>query len=212
MRLFMGGTFDPVHHGHLIVARCLAEQIGVGLVTLVPAAQPPHKHNATACVEDRLAMLRLAVAGDKQFDICELELHRQGPSYTFDTLTVLREQLGASVRLGWIIGADMVHDLPKWHKAGEVLDLAEIIIAARPPWQERLAETLTTLKGFFKRQQIDQLRDHAVVTPLVDISSTMVRQRVAQGLSIRYLVPESVESYIAAHRRYGEGPTCRQKD
>ncbi|HUS47618.1 MAG TPA: nicotinate-nucleotide adenylyltransferase [Phycisphaerae bacterium] len=197
-----GGTFDPVHHGHLIVARALAEQRAYDRVTFVPAASPPHKPPPQASAEDRLAMLRLAIKGEKLFDICCLELERPGPSYTFDTLRQLRAQLGPSAELHWLVAADMVEELPSWHRAKEVLAMARLVVAVRPPWNERLEEVLDSLRGKLPADRLEDISRSIVTTPLVDISSTDIRRRVRNGLSIRYLTPDSVATYVKEHRLY----------
>jgi len=200
--VLFGGTFDPVHHGHLIVARALAEARGFDRVTFVPAAAPPHKPAAHASAQHRLAMLRLAIAGEDVFDICELELDRSGPSYTAETLAVLRERGGGQVALHWVIGADMLADLASWHCAAEVVEAARIIVVVRSSRQDGLAETFRGLAGTFSEEQIERIRQGLVATPRIDISSTEVRRRVAEGRSIRFLVPDAVAEYIRRHGLY----------
>ncbi len=197
---FFGGTFDPVHHGHLIVARAIAEHRGFAKVAFIPAAVPPHKGQTHAVGEHRLAMLRAAVGAEDRFDVCDLELARPGPSYTFDTLGELRKRFGAE--LHWILGADMLEDLPNWYRAGELMDRATFVIAGRPGWEERMDEVFDKLSRRFTPEQVDALRQGVVPVPLIDISSTDIRRRVREGLSIRYLVPEAVEHYIHEHRLY----------
>jgi len=199
--VILGGSFDPVHHGHLIVARAAAERLGFEKVLLVPAASPPHKAPARAAPEHRLAMLKLAIEGEELFEVCDLELRRRGPSYTFDTLTELRSQRpGAEVH--WIIGTDMLEDLPRWHRAAEVVDLARILIVARWPWQQRLEEIFAQLMDQLGPQRIDRLRQSVLPTPAIDISSSDIRRRVRAGSSIRYLVPEPVGAYIEKNEVY----------
>jgi nicotinate-nucleotide adenylyltransferase len=200
--VLFGGTFDPVHHGHLIVARALAEQQGFERITFVPAACPPHKAAAGAPAPDRLEMLRLAIAGEKLFDICELELSRTGPSYTIDTLRELRRGHGPGARLHWVIGQDTLEELPKWRRAEEVLAEADLIVVARPPWDQRLDDVFAFLSGHFSPPEVQSLRESVTPTPLIDISSTEIRRRSAAGQSVRYLVPEAVCRYIEEHRLY----------
>lgn len=202
--MLFGGSFDPVHHGHLIVARAVAELRGFDRITLVPAAQSPHKRDAHASAAHRLAMLRLAVEGDGLFEICDFEVRRSPPSYSIDTIEALRRRHGEDVEMHWIVGADMLTDLPRWHRAGELVDTVELIIVARAPWQDRLEEVLTRpeVVGGLSGGQIDKIRRSVLETPLIDISSTRIRQRIARGLPVRYLVPESVGQYIRAHGLY----------
>ena len=205
--VLFGGSFDPVHHGHLIVARAVAELRGFDRITLVPAAQSPHKRDAHASAEHRLAMLRLAVQGDEVFEICDFEVRRSPPSYSIDTVETLRQRHGEDVEMHWVIGADMLIDLPRWHRAGELLDLVKLVIVARAPWQDRLEEILTCpdVAGGVSPAQLDRIRRSVVETPLIDISSTMIRRRIARGASVRYLLPESVGRYIRDHGLYAGG-------
>jgi nicotinate-nucleotide adenylyltransferase len=201
--VLFGGAFDPVHHGHLIVARAVAEHCGYDRITLVPSAGPPHKDPARAPPADRLAMLRLAVEGEELFDICDIELRRGGTSYTFDTLTALRERLGPAGEVHLVIGADMLADLPNWHRSQELVELARIVVVPRRPWQQRMNELLAALRRCFRPEAVERLAESLVPTPLIDISSTAIRQRVAEGLSIRFLVPQRVRQYIERHGLYG---------
>jgi len=201
----MGGAFDPVHHGHLIVARSIAEQKGYAKVVLVPSSAPPHKRPAQGDPADRLAMLRLAIEGDGLFEISTVELERSGPSYTIDTILALRQLHGADRPIHWIIGADMLEMLPTWRRAGELVELAQLVVAHRPPWTAGLENLFTKLEGAFTPEQIEGLRRHAVATPLIDISSTDIRRRVATGRPIRYLVPPAVQRYILDHGLYRQG-------
>lgn len=196
-----GGTFDPVHHGHLIVARAVAEARGFERVTLIPANCPPHKAPARASAADRLAMLRLAVQGDGLFEVSDLELGRAGPSYTLDTLQAVRGKMGKA-NLHWLIGMDSLADLPHWHRVEEVLGLARIVIAGRPgPEGESVLEGLA---GKLAVSHLARLRAGVVPTPLIDISSTDIRRRVCEGKSVGYLVPEAVARYIAERGLYQE--------
>jgi len=197
-----GGTFDPVHYGHLITARAVAEERGYDKVVLLPAASPPHKAPASAGGAERLQMLRLAVADDPMFDVCDMELRRTGKSYTFDTLDALSKSSGGG-EIHWIIGADMLADLPNWHRASEVVDLATIVVALRPPWHERIGQALDDLSARMGPEQAEKIASGVVTTPLIDISSTDIRRRVALGLPIRYLVCDSVANFIREKGLYG---------
>jgi nicotinate-nucleotide adenylyltransferase len=200
--VIFGGTFDPVHHGHLIVARAIAEQHGFQRILLVPAARSPHKASVAAPAEHRLAMLRLATEGEALFEVSEMEIHRSGPSYTIDTLAELIRLRGPGARPSLVIGADMLPDLPLWHRAAELVRMADILVAYRPHWQDQIDAALALLEGPLGTEVVERLRRSVVASPLIDISSTQVRQRVRQGKSIRFLVPEAVRGYIEEHRLY----------
>lgn len=201
--VIFGGTFDPVHVGHLVVARHVAERLAARRVTLMPAAVPPHKAAAgSATGEHRLAMLRLAVEGDALFEVSTLELDRPGPSYTFDTLTQLRGLHGPDAELVWVVGMDMLRDLPGWHRSAEVVELARIVTAARPPAPDDWPQWGGRLRQRFGDARAAQLTSDVLDTPLIDISSTDIRRRVREGRSIRYLTPPGVVEYIERQGLY----------
>jgi nicotinate-nucleotide adenylyltransferase len=197
-----GGTFDPVHFGHLIAARAVAERLGAKRVVLVPAGLPPHKEPPLAGAEDRFAMLSLAIEGDELFEVNRLELDRPGPSYTYDTIVQLRRTLSAEAQLVWVVGLDAMLDLPNWHRASEVVDSVRLVTALRPPAPTDLKQVLAPLRGRFTDEQLDRLRTDVLVTPEIDISSTDIRRRVRQGMSIRYLTSPAVIDYIERHHLY----------
>lgn len=194
-----GGTFDPVHLGHLILAEQCREQGKLDEVRFVPAARPPHKPGqALTSFARRAEMLALATAGHPAFRVDEIEKDRPGPSYTADTLDeVARLQPGAELFL--LIGTDCLPDLAGWYQPARILSRASLLVMARPGWPapepERLREELRLPPGV-------DLRLHVVEAPLVAISSRDLRQRVAAGRSIRYLVTRAVECYIETHRLY----------
>ena len=191
--LRFGGTFNPIHHGHLICARVAAEAAGFGHVTLIPNQQSPHKAGVAANVSaaDRLTMCRLAVADDAGFAVDDLELARPAPSYTIDTVRQLK--FDGDTRIHWLIGADQLAALPHWHRWDELLTEVAFVVMARPGWTTDWASLPPA---------VQKLRDAVVTTPLVQISSTDVRQRVADGRSVRYWVPPAVEDHIRRHRLY----------
>jgi nicotinate-nucleotide adenylyltransferase len=206
MRLgVFGGTFDPVHLGHLILAEQCRDQGRLDLVLFVPAARPPHKPEQPLTAFDRRAeMLALAVAGQPAFRVDELEKGRAGPSYTADTLAELhRQHPGAELFL--LLGADTLHDLPHWYEPARIVELAGLLVVERPGWAlpppEGLRAALGLPEGVSLRQQVVQ-------SPLIHIASRDLRRRVAEGRTIRYLVPRAVEAYIADKHLYrpGESP------
>jgi nicotinate-nucleotide adenylyltransferase len=186
-RLCFGGSFNPIHHGHLICARAVAEAKGFDRVTLIPSALPPHKLHAAelAPPHHRLEMCRRAVAGDPQFEVSDLELTRSGPSFTIDTVRELRRQGWNQV--AWLIGADMVGSLPIWREPMELMRETELVIMARPGWSFDW-ESLPPGYQHLARQ--------VVSAPLIEISATDLRRRVAEGRSIRYLTPDRVSEFI----------------
>lgn len=199
--LCFGGSFNPIHLGHLAVSRSVARTKAFDRVRLIVSADPPHKPRQTgrpvdlAAAEDRLAMCRLAVADDPLFQVDDLELHRTGPSYTLDTVRELRRRDGLSPNepIYWLIGADSVSQLPTWHKARKLVNEVEFVVVARPGFRFDWG----SLPDAFQK-----LERAVVEAPLVDISATEIRRRVSAGESIEGLTPEAVATYIREHRLY----------
>jgi nicotinate-nucleotide adenylyltransferase len=179
-----GGSFDPVHHGHLITARALLERLGLDQVRLVAAGRQPLKGGGHAApAADRAAMVELAVAGEPGLAADRLEVEREGPSYTVDTLRALRErQPGAELTV--MLGSDAAREFPRWKDPEGIRGLAQVVLFHRPG------------------APVPDLGLPAVAVPQVEISATAIRARVKAGLSIRYLVPEPVADYIATRRLY----------
>ncbi len=188
-----GGTFDPVHTGHLILAEQGREQGRLDEVWFVPAAHPPHKDEPTLTrFEQRVEMLALALAGNPAFRIDELEKERPGPSYTADTLAELRRRHPAHEFL-LLIGSDTLLDLPQWYLPQRVLEQAGLLVVARPGSAVLSAEQLRQRLNL--PEQIP-LRLEVIEMPQIDISSRDLRRRVAAGRSLRYFLPRAVECYI----------------
>lgn len=195
-----GGSFNPIHHGHLIVARAVAEQLGVSRLVLIPSAQPPHKRgDELASARDRLEMVRLAIEGEALLDVSDVEVRRSGPSYTFLTVEEYRRSLGPGVPLYWVIGGDTLPELHTWYRIRELIELARIVTAVRPGYEQ---PDLSALAQALPAEKIEQLRADILPTPRIDISATGIRRRVREGRSIRYLVPEAVGEYIARQGLY----------
>ena len=181
-----GGSFDPVHHGHLIVARVAAEALGLEALRFVPAREQPFKrgqHGASAA--QRAAMLDLAVQGAPGFSVERAELERPGPSYTVDTLSALHER-EPGLQLVLLLGADAANEIEAWHRAEEIPVLATVVVFARagvPVPRSRLVA-------------------RSIEVPAIEISATEIRRRVREGRSIRYWVPDAVAEYVSRHQLY----------
>jgi len=198
--LLFGGTFDPIHNGHLIVARAVAEQLAVEKVILIPSAVPPHKMDQQISpAADRLQMAQLAVSEDYLFEVSDCELHRSGPSYTLETVLHFRQLCGPAVQLFWLIGADTISDLPGWYKIADLLEHCTIVTAARPGCE---MNDWHLLGDKLSSPQIQQLKKHVLKTPLIEISATEIRRRVMQNQSIKNLVPPAVNDYIVSSGLY----------
>ncbi|PHR99902.1 MAG: nicotinic acid mononucleotide adenylyltransferase [Blastopirellula sp.] len=196
-----GGSFSPVHQGHLLLAETCREQCQLDQVWFVPAATPPHKQSTKlASDQHRVAMLELAIAGNEAFKVSDIELQRGGISYTVDTLQHIREA-NPEAELYLLIGADSLEDLPTWHKIGGICVLALPVVIARAGQAEPNWQVLAPLVSTERLAKIEQLK--VDVTP-VGFSSTEIRNRVASGRSIRYQLPRSVEKYIETQKLYLE--------
>jgi nicotinate-nucleotide adenylyltransferase len=208
-----GGTFDPVHYGHLRLAQEILETAKLGEVRFVPSGTPPHRTRPGADPSDRIEMVRLAIAGNDHFTLDDRETKRTGPGYTYDTLADLRQQIGRQRSLALLLGADAFLDLATWHRWHELFDLAHIIVAYRPgypidTWQARMPEPLA--HEYAVRYMQQPLAVHlapsggiaAVSMTGLDISATFVRTAVNAGSSPRYLLPDAVLDYIDSHSLY----------
>jgi len=195
----LGGTFDPIHLGHLIVAEDLRQTLGLREVLFIPAGRPWLKmkeEQPISSAEHRLAMVRLAVASNPYFKVSTVEIDRPGISYTIDTVLELKAKLGAQTEIYFIVGPDALAGLPKWKEPARLLELCQVVGIGRPGYAKASLRKLErSIPGASQRIML-------VDVPQIDISSTDIRKRVAQGLSIRYLVPQSVEEYIAEHKLY----------
>lgn len=193
----LGGTFDPIHYGHLVAgeeARCA---LGLERVLFVPSARPPHKLDySVSAPELRVEMVRLAIADNPHFELSTVDLDRPGFSYSVDTIALLQQRLGPRAKLYFILGEDALADLPTWHQPEKLLEACELIAVNRPGYHSfslRLLER--QLPGVERRV-------HQVRIPELAIWSTELRARVASGLPIRYLVPDSVHKFIYEHGLY----------
>lgn len=190
-----GGTFDPVHVGHLILAEQCREQACLDQVWFVPSARPPHKPDPTRTpFERRVEMLALAIAGHPAFRVEEMEKDRPGPSFTADTLEELRHRRPED-ELFLLLGSDSLKDLPVWHAPERIFRAASLVVVERPGHAMLPAFRLRTTPDVPVRLQV-------VTSPLIEVSSSDLRERAASGRSLRYLVPRAVEAYILEKRLY----------
>jgi nicotinate-nucleotide adenylyltransferase len=201
----LGGTFDPVHYGHLVIAEDAYAYLQLEKVLFVPAYQPPHKPPGSySAFEHRVNMLKLAIAHNPHFELSLIEAERHGPSYTVDTLRELQDDMGPEVTLYLIIGMDSLANILSWYCPAELLKLCRMVVAERAGYQVDLAALEGELPGL---QDALELID----TPELSISSTDLQERLQRGLPIRYQLPAQVEAYIRKHKLYlqaeGAAPT-----
>ena len=194
----LGGTFNPIHIGHLILAEQIRDAAGLDKVLFIPANVPPHKATGeTVSGDHRLQMVRLAISGNPFFEASDIELRRGGVSYTIDTIRTLREQHPGD-EFYFVIGADSVPELPSWYKTAELVDLCTFLIGDRPGHAVRWEP----LERILPPHKVTALRGNVFHTVLIGVSSTEIRARVRQNRTIRYLVPERVQEYIGKHGLY----------
>jgi nicotinate-nucleotide adenylyltransferase len=182
----LGGTFDPPHYGHLLIANEVLSTLKLDEIWFMPNQEPPHKKKSESIKnEDRLQMLELAICGNPTFRVETIEFHRQGPSYTVDTMKMINDQYPGH-QFFFIIGADMIEYLPKWHKIDELIHLVQFVGVERPEYSSQT--------------------DYPVLyvdVPALDVSSSLIRDRVKNGKTVRYLTPDPVIQYIEEQHLYG---------
>jgi nicotinate-nucleotide adenylyltransferase len=212
----LGGTFDPIHLGHLRLAEELAQTLRLAAVRFVPSGTPPHRAQPRTATAHRVAMVRLAVAGNPLFTVDEREVRRNGPAYTFDTLTEVREELGTATPVVLLVGADAFLDFAAWHRWHDLFGLAHVAVAHRPGfpverWRDAMPQPLA--REYAARLMQQPLAVHLApaggiaVIPFtaLDISATAIRALVAGGGSPRYLLPDPVLDYIQREGLYSGG-------
>ncbi|MEH7093795.1 nicotinate-nucleotide adenylyltransferase [Neobacillus vireti] len=182
----LGGTFDPPHYGHLLIANEVLSALELDKIWFMPNHEPPHKKKPESVKdEDRLRMLEVAIAGNSAFSIQPIELDRNGPSYTVDTMKLLNAEY-PDHQFFFIIGADMIEYLPKWHDIDILINLVQFVGVERPSYSQQTDYPILY-----------------VDVPAIDVSSSMIRDRVKKGKSVRYLLPDPVIDYIEEKQLYG---------
>ncbi len=193
----LGGTFDPIHNGHIVVAEEARARLDLAEVLFVPAGQPWLKEDSPILVaEHRVQMIRLAIAEQPYFKLSTMEIDRAGPSYTVDTITELQAQISAGDELFFILGWDSLAQLPQWKEPSRLIKACRLVAVPRPGY------SLPDLK--FMEPKVPGLSQRVILMdkPEIDISAVAIRDRIAKGLSISHLVPEPVERYIRQHGLY----------
>jgi nicotinate-nucleotide adenylyltransferase len=182
----LGGTFDPPHHGHLLIANEVLSALELDEIWFMPNQEPPHKQKSKSITnEDRLEMLKLAIEGNHQFRVTTVELERQGTSFTVDTMKILNETY-KDFQFFFIIGADMIEYLPKWYKINELVELVQFVGVERPEYSHDTS---------FPIIYVD--------VPAMEVSSSIIRERLKNGRTVRYLLPDLVIHYIEEKHLYG---------
>lgn len=195
----MGGTFDPIHNGHLILAEAVNDTLKLDEVLFIPSARPPHKSRGDIISpEHRLAMTILATCSHPKFRVSTIEIMRTGPSYAVDTIDALKREYAQGTEFYFILGADAALELSTWHNAQELIEKCNFIVATR----EGTEIDIKAVEAQFGKSAKGHI--HRVETPKIEISSTDIRDKIKQGRSIRYLVPNTVEAYIRKEHLYND--------
>ena len=187
----LGGTFDPIHVGHLMTAEAVRDEYNLDKVIFIPAAVPPHKRQQEVTMaKHRYVMTVLATCSNPNFEVSDIELKRPGPSYSIDTVHAFLEEYGEDTDFFFIIGADVIPDMGTWNRIEKLLEICEFVAAQRPGCKPD-SEELRARFGELVAKHI-----HTLETPEFEVSSTDIRERLRKGHSIRYIVPPEVEEYI----------------
>ncbi|MBT0728437.1 nicotinate-nucleotide adenylyltransferase [Rosenbergiella australiborealis] len=208
LRAWFGGTFDPIHNGHLNCARELATLLDIDNVTLLPNNVPPHRPQPEASARQRVELLKLAIHDDPLFSIDTRELERDTPSWTIDTLTLLRAEVGETTPLAFIIGQDSLLSINRWERWQEILDYCHLIVAQRPGYASQHSDSKVQAWITRHNANVPQLQQQPcggiflADTGLYTISATDIRRRLHHGLSCQNLLPDSVIDYIATTGLY----------
>ncbi|MHC4580140.1 MAG: nicotinate-nucleotide adenylyltransferase [Planctomycetota bacterium] len=198
--VLFGGTFDPIHLGHTTVAGDAAKRIGAEKLVFVPAKRSPLKgFLPEASDDDRLAMITLATAGEESFEVSDFELQKPAPSYTLETVQKFQKEHGDEASIYWLIGADSVDDLAYWHMVVELIDACNLTTMQRAGCR---SPDFAKFEAVWGRRRVDKLQRNVVRTPLVDISSTEIRRRLAEGLDVSRMLHPGVWGYIRQHGLY----------
>ena len=209
----LGGTFDPIHNGHLQLGDRVLEKYHFDKILYIPAANPPHKDKEVVCdVEHRLQMLKLAISGNRRFDLSEIEISREKASYTFDTIQELKRYSGAGVLYHFIIGFDALSEIETWYRWQDLLVETNFIVAVRPGFSLKLIKQLLERNGFFPEEgRVDRWVGEQtgneilfLAGEIADISSTEIRTRIETNEAWADLVPPEVADYIIHNRLYNK--------
>ena len=195
----MGGTFDPIHFGHLVLAETVREAMRLDRILFIPSGDPPHKKDVTSA-KQRMEMVEMAIGDNPHFACSDMEVKREGYSYTVDTLERLHEEMGDGYQLFFITGADAIIEILSWRNVERIADLCTFVAAARPGTdRQKLADFLEDLPGYLRGKV------HVTQVPALQISSTDIRRKAASGRTIRYLLPANVARYIRENGLYEPG-------
>ncbi len=195
-----GGTFDPIHLGHTTVAADAAKHIGAEKIVFIPAKRSPLKDLfPEASDDDRLAMIALAIAGEKSFQLSDYELKKPKPSYTLETIRQFQADYGSRTLIYWLVGADSINELPRWYRIAELIDECNLCIMFRAGFEP---PDFAKFEAIWPSRRIEKLQRNVIQTPLINISSAEIRNRLATGRDVTNMLHPSVADYIHKHGLY----------
>lgn len=197
--VLFGGTFDPIHSGHLQVAQFASKQLHADELIFIPAGRSPHKQDKPVSGTHRYAMIECAIQDHENFSVSDCELQRPEPSYTLDTVLEFRRRFGNHAILCWLIGADQLEDFEKWYRVTDLLEQCKVCVMYRAGYPK---PDFRRFKGIFPHSQIEALEKNVIPTPLIDLNSTEIRQKLTAGIVPVNALPEKVISYIKENRLY----------
>ena len=198
--ILFGGSFDPVHSGHVQVARSSLQLLDADRLIFIPARRSPHKSDLPASGHHRLEMVQRAIVGIDSFSVSDCELMRPAPSYTLETIHFFRKQFGDDVVLHWLVGADQLSDFDRWYRVHELLDICHVSVMVRAGYP---SPDFARFKDIFSDSIIRQLKDDVVKTPMIDLNSTAIRCQLAAGTVPPEALPPGVFEYIQHNHLYG---------
>lgn len=200
--ILFGGSFDPVHRGHISVAQGALEMLNADKIVLIPAKYSPlKKHSPHACDNDRLQMLKIATQNYENLTVSDCEFHRPAPSYSYHTVEFFKNLYGENTKLYWLAGADIVKDLAHWFRAKEFLDMCQMCLMHRPGFE---MPDIDQLKSFLDDSTVESIKDHILETPMLNVSSTEIRKRLYSGEDAGSLLDPKVYQYIRENKLYSD--------
>lgn len=198
--ILFGGTFDPIHLGHTLVAAAASEFIGAEKTIFIPAKRSPLKASLPRADDNhRLKMVNLAIADSGNFQLSDYELNRPEPTFTYQTVSHFQKEFGGEISIYWLVGADSIDELPLWHQISDLIDVCNLAVIYRAGFPK---PDFTGFDGLWGRRRIEKLQKNVIETPLIDISSTKIREKLAAGLDVTDMLAPAVADYIRKHHLY----------
>jgi len=198
--ILFGGTFDPIHLGHTSVAGAASELIGAEKTIFIPAKRSPLKESLPRAADNhRLKMIELAITDNKNFQVSDYELNKPEPTFTYQTVSHFQKEFGGEISIYWLVGVDSIDELPLWYRISDLLDICNLSVMYRAGFPK---PDFSGFEGLLDRRHIEKLQKNVIETPLIDISSTKIREKLAAGLDVADMLTPAVADYIRKHHLY----------